>query len=122
MEQLDDDIYGRNVFFSTDGTTTDTYQVVDPNDSNYTFNLTFPFETAQWQAYSLINEIPLVGIPNLVPFDPDNTKSWASGRTADRINIQATLGTMYFDLDLGKPIWYIGSGITGWIDATGAQV
>lgn len=31
-----------------------------------------------------------------------------------------TVGFQYFDLSLGKPIWYKGSGV--WVDATGADV
>lgn len=124
MEELDDDINGRQVFFSTDGETTDTYLVVDPNDSNYSFSLTFPFEEAQWYAYTIINQVPLRGVPNLCEFQMLNgfAGPWCSGRTVDRINLEAVLGMCYFDLDLRKPIWFVGDGTTGWVDASGAQV
>ena len=123
MTQLDNDYYDREVWYETDGLTTDTYQVKDTNDSDYIFTLTFPIETATWYAYTIINEIPLRGVPNLSPFSVTNLAApWLSGRTADRINIEPVLGMMYFDLDLGKPIFFIGSGSTGWVDASGAQV
>lgn len=42
----------------------------------------------------------------------------SSGTTANRPASPAT-GAMYFDTDLGHPIWYSG---TGWVDATGTAV
>lgn len=60
----------------------------------------------------------------------DSTTNWTyhllqftmSGDTASRpvFATSSANGFMYFDTDLGKPIWYKGSNV--WVDATGADV
>ena len=42
------------------------------------------------------------------------------GTRTQRPKEGVTVGFQYFDLSLGKPIWYKGSGV--WVDATGADV
>ena len=56
----------------------------------------------------------------------NNAKSYADGLvvpdygdTASRPSSDLQIGQSYFDTDLGKPIWYDGSG---WVDATGTSV
>jgi hypothetical protein len=46
-----------------------------------------------------------------------------SGLTTER-PLTPYAGMMYFDLNIGKPIWYHPSlnGQGGWVDATGTQV
>lgn len=46
------------------------------------------------------------------------TPRYRDGATADRPG-NPIKGEMFFDTDLGKPIWYNG---TGWVDATGGSV
>jgi hypothetical protein len=41
------------------------------------------------------------------------------GATATRPTIQLTVGQTYFDVTLGKPIWWKGAE---WVDGTGAPV
>lgn len=53
-----------------------------------------------------------------ITFSFDNLGNWPSGTTANRPTSVPT-GYMYFDTDLGKPIWWNG---TGWVDATGTAV
>ena len=43
-----------------------------------------------------------------------------NGATSNRPTTDLTIGLMYFDTTLGKPIWYKGEGI--WCDATGTSV
>lgn len=50
----------------------------------------------------------------IVTFDVQN-----SGATADRPTENIYVGKLYFDTDLGIPVWWNG---TDWIDATGAVV
>ena len=59
------------------------------------------------------------GTPTLTAYDkrPVYRNSALAGPTADRPTSPPT-GTMFFDTDLGKPVWYNGSG---WVDATGAS-
>ena len=45
--------------------------------------------------------------------------SGGSGTTAERPSA-VTVGTMFFDITLGKPIWYKGSNV--WVDANGDAV
>lgn len=42
-----------------------------------------------------------------------------SGTTANRPTVGLWTGRMFFDLTLGKPIWF---KTVGWVDATGAGV
>lgn len=46
---------------------------------------------------------------------------WLSGNRASRPSAQATPGMMYFDTELGKPIWR-GADNNSWVDATGTPV
>lgn len=58
---------------------------------------------------------------------PTNTEYWqpigmlgyAYGETEDRPILNLVTGQMFFDTNLGKPIWYDG---TSWVDATGTDV
>jgi hypothetical protein len=43
----------------------------------------------------------------------------AQGDTASRPTLSLLVGQVYFDTDLGIPIWYDGAN---WVDATGATV
>jgi hypothetical protein len=45
--------------------------------------------------------------------------NWHNGDTASRPTFALIVGAMYFDTDLGIPIWYNG---TAWVDATGTLV
>lgn len=42
-----------------------------------------------------------------------------SGPTANRPTMRLWIGRRYFDMTLGKPVWYDGSQ---WVDATGTGV
>lgn len=42
-----------------------------------------------------------------------------SGTTAQRPTENLWVGRTYFDISLGKPVWYSGSD---WVDATGSSV
>ena len=42
-----------------------------------------------------------------------------AGTTPNRPTEGLTVGAIYFDTTLGKPIWYNGSS---WIDATGSKI
>lgn len=46
---------------------------------------------------------------------------WLAGNRASRPSSSATPGMMYFDTDLGKPIWR-GADNNSWVDATGTSV
>ena len=48
-----------------------------------------------------------------------NVTTPAQGDTASRPTIGLLVGQVYFDTDLGIPIWYDG---TNWVDATGSTV
>lgn len=45
--------------------------------------------------------------------NPDN------GTTAARPTLQLTIGQVYFDVTLGRPVWWRGAA---WVDAAGAVV
>lgn len=116
---MDNDFYERSVS-KTSNETGDHYTVTDSNDSNFAFTVDFPDMTAEWYAYSIINQIPPRGVPAGMENSP-NPQPVA--RTVDRYdNAQPYYGFSLFDIDLGKPIWFVGSGTTGWVDASGAQV
>ena len=57
------------------------------------------------------------GSPVLTIYDKHPVIRQSSGPTASRPDDPPT-GAMYFDTDLGKPVWYTGAG---WVDATGAS-
>lgn len=61
----------------------------------------------------------LIGAGGL-DFNQEATQSvvWASGTTANR-PASPVAGQRYFDTDLGRPIWFDG---TGWVDAAGTAV
>jgi hypothetical protein len=53
-----------------------------------------------------------------IEFLRDRFASDLSGTTLERPTVEAT-GYRYFDVTLGKPIWWNG---THWVDATGTSV
>lgn len=59
-----------------------------------------------------------LGFINYVPIAFESYLAKAQGDTASR-TAHATTGHMYFDTDLGKPIWFNGSD---WVDSTGTVV
>ena len=42
-----------------------------------------------------------------------------SGKTRPTLTSSGDIGFMFFDTNLGKPIWWNG---TGWVDATGKSI
>lgn len=55
-------------------------------------------------------------------FERSELQNWDHGTTADRhagVEVPLIVGQMYFDTDLGIPIWWNGSA---WVDVTGTPV
>jgi len=130
---LPNDAWGRTVTLSTDGTT-DTYTVgpdVDVGDNP--FDLQFPAGTdLNGQVYRAINGRPPAGTGG-TPVNSDLFPEPAfvgSGTTQDRpqtgdgppADNGIFLGQYFFDTTLGKPVFFVGDGPTGWVDAMGNPV
>jgi len=132
---MDSDQYGRTISMAT-ANGVDTYTVVDPNNSNFTITFPFPTGTSTYFVYSIINQYEPQTVDSTGPLGQNFAQlvqtQWGgnlpTGNTSDRIVItdnmptETGVGMMYFDQTLMKPIWYVGWGPTGWVDATGTQV
>lgn len=123
---MDDDFYGRHVSLVT-ADSVDTYTIVDPNNSNFSFALHFPTGTDTVFVYGIINQYEpqnsgFQGSP--IYSDYANSGLQPCGNSLDRpfFDDGFGVGFCFFDQTLGKPIWYTGSGTSGWVDSTGAAV
>jgi len=83
------------------------------------------YDGAAWITYSLNNlgdvTITTPAANEVLEFNGTawvNTGRWPNGASTAR-PASPPVGYMYFDTDLGKPIWWNG---TGWVDATGTAV
>ncbi len=130
---MNNDAWGRTVVMTTDGVT-DTYTVgADSEVGDRQFSLAFPAGAdLNTLVYPAINGIAPCGGGGTAT-DPDLLPAQAflgSGATQDRPQtadgpppgLGVFLGQYYFDTSLRKPIWFVGYGTTGWVDALGNQV
>jgi len=130
---MTNDAWGRTVVKTTDGVT-DTYTVgADSDVGDRAFTLDFPAGAdLEGQVYRAINGRPpsgTGGTPVNLALLP-STGFLGSGATQDRPvtndgpppDAGVFVGQYYFDTSLGIPVYFVGNGTTGWVDATGAQV
>lgn len=133
---MDNDAWGRSISVGT-ADSIDTYTIVDSQDGNFSFTLPFPTGTSTDFVYSIVNQYEprqssqvatgCMGQGFLYSIQGDDG-NMPTGNTSDRITpfevfgSVGSVGLVYFDQTLNKPIWYVGWGPTGWVDATGAQV
>jgi len=121
---LPNDNYGRVISYSYDAELDfDVYTVGSLGPPVPAFNVGFPSGTASSTVYTTINGIPPAGSGGLAAADPDQLVPANNncGATIDRPSAPG-MGVIYFDTDLGIPVWWVGHGETGWVDSQGDPV
>lgn len=118
---LDDDYFGRHVTVATaDGV--DTYTVVDPYYGDYTFMMPFPENTDLMFVYLILSMFYPRNIGGAVTGYQEDFQLDQNAFQTENRPMGVVLGYPSFDLTLGIPIWYVGYGTTGWVNANGDQV